>query len=86
VSLLTSYASQRLAYLVGEASVGAAVDLGSSLDTYARSTIQVLAEMGIAGAVLCALALIPAFLMRGRDERPHERLTTGEQPVVTSGD
>lgn len=86
VSLLTSYASQRLSYLVGEATGGGAIDLSGSLDTYARSTIQVLAEMGLAGAVICALALIPAFLMRGRDDRPHERLATGEQPVVTSGD
>ncbi len=64
VSALTTISLQRVNTL-------AAVELGSAVgdpslavETYARVTVQVLAELGLVGAVMCGLALIPALLLR----------------------
>ncbi len=66
VSLLTSLASQRLATLV-TGTLGATVDPRAAVEIYARLTVQVLTEVALVGAILCALALIPAWwLGRGR--------------------
>lgn len=64
ISILTAFASQRLGYLAGVELGAAANDPLAALTVYARLTVQVLAEMGIAGAVLCLLALIPALRLR----------------------
>ena len=66
IALLTAFASQRLGGLAA-AELGAnAGDPMAAFDVYVRLTIQVLSEMGLVGAVLCALGLIPALLLRGK--------------------
>jgi MFS family permease len=61
VSLLTTLSLQRVAYL-------AALELGPTVadptvfvEIYARITVQVLAELGLLGAVICVVAIIPAW-------------------------
>lgn len=66
VSLLTALASQRLSYLAFQALGAQSGDPFAAYDVYLRLTIQVLSEMGIAGALICGVALIPALMMRGR--------------------
>jgi MFS family permease len=61
VTLLTAFASQRLAVLAGEELGGLNLDPFAAIDVYARLTVQVLAEMGWAGAILAVLALVPAL-------------------------
>jgi len=47
--------------------LGATVDPRAAVEIYARLTVQVLTEVALVGAILCALALIPAWwLGRGR--------------------
>lgn len=68
VSSLTSFASQRLS-LLAAAELGADfIDPYAAVDVYARLTVQVLAEIALLGAILCAVALIPALLLRRRAE------------------
>ncbi|MBL8134624.1 MAG: MFS transporter [Anaerolineae bacterium] len=68
VSSLTSFASQRLS-LLAAAELGADfVDPYAAVDVYARLTVQVLAEIALLGAILCAIGLIPALLLRRRAE------------------
>ncbi len=64
VTGLTAFASQRLGMLASAALGQNAVDPLVAMDTYSRLTVQVLAEMGLLGAVICGVALIPALLMR----------------------
>ncbi len=64
ISLLTAFASQRLTYLAGIELGTAAGDPMAALETYARLTVRVLSEMGLAGAVLCALGMIPSLMLR----------------------
>ncbi len=65
VSALTAFASQRLALLAAAQLGQAAGDPMAALDVYARLTVQVLTEIGLLGAVICLVALVPAqFLKR----------------------
>lgn len=65
VSLLTALASARLSYLAGlELGALTGFDAAAAITIYSRLTVQVLAEMGLAGALLCAIGLIPAALLR----------------------
>jgi hypothetical protein len=67
VSSLTSFASQRLSLLIaGE--LGAEADPFAALDVIAGLTVQVLTEIALLGAVLCAIGIIPALLLRSRQE------------------
>ncbi|MBE2267157.1 MAG: MFS transporter [Anaerolinea sp.] len=68
VSALTAFASQRLATLAQAALGDAAADPMAALDVYSRLTVQVLTEIGLLGAVLCAVALIPAALLQRRKD------------------
>lgn len=68
VSLLTALASARLAYLAGLELGPAVIDPMQAVDVYARLTVQVLAEMGLGGALLSAVGVIPALLLQ-RDPR-----------------
>ena len=68
VSSLTTIALQRVNTLAAQAVGGTAVDPSQAVDTYARITVQVLGEMGLVGAVMCGLALIPALLLRREDD------------------
>jgi MFS family permease len=64
VSVLTAFASQRLALLASAELGGTVVDPYAAIDVYARLTVKVLTEIGLLGALICAVALIPAFLLR----------------------
>lgn len=66
IALLTAFASQRLIGLALAAFGGTLPDPNQAVLAYSRLTVQVLAEMGFFGAVLCVLGMLPAFLMRGR--------------------
>jgi MFS family permease len=67
VSLLTAFASQRLAALAAAALGQQAADPFAALDTYTRLTIQVLTEMALLGMIICLAALVPALLLRGSE-------------------
>ena len=67
VSALTTISLQRVNTLAAVELGSAAGDPSLAVETYARVTVQVLAELGLVGAVMCVLALIPALLLR-RDE------------------
>jgi MFS family permease len=63
VASLTPFALQRVT-LLAAAEIGAASGAPDPLqyvDVYARYTVRVMAEIGLLGAILCALALIPAW-------------------------
>ena len=64
VSALTTISLQRVNALAALEIGGGAVDPYQAVDTYARITVQVLGELGLVGAIMCALALIPAILLR----------------------
>ena len=64
VSILTAFASQRLALLAAAALGNNVVDPMAAIDVYAKLTVQVLTEIGLLGAVICAVALIPALLLK----------------------
>lgn len=70
VSLLTALASQRLSILAAGELAGLGGDPFAALDVYARLTVQVLTEISLLGALLCAAALIPALLLRKADYAP----------------
>ncbi len=69
VSALTAFASQRLASLASVALGAQVVDPSAAITVYADLTVKVLTEIGLLGAVICAVALLPAFLLQKRQER-----------------
>lgn len=66
VSLLTALASARLGYLVSLELGTQITDPFAALDIYAVKTVQVLSELGLLGAIICGVGLIPALLLRGQ--------------------
>ncbi len=64
VAGLTAFASERLAMLASAELGSTIADPAAAIDVYTRLTVQVLGEMGLLGAAICGLALIPALLMR----------------------
>jgi len=64
VSVLTAFASQRLALLASAELGSTVVDPYAAIDVYARLTVKVLTEIGLLGAIICAVALIPALMLR----------------------
>jgi MFS family permease len=75
IALLTAFASQRLIGLALAAFGGTMPDPNAAVLEYSRLTVQVLSEMGLFGALLCGLALLPSFLMRGREREGVRGLT-----------
>lgn len=63
VSTLTTLSLHRVSTLAVEALGGAGVDPMQAIETYANITVQVLAELGLVGALMCALACLPALLL-----------------------
>jgi MFS family permease len=86
VSLLTTLASRRLAFLASQALGANMADAVAAIDTYARLTIQVLAEIGWMGALICGAALVPALLLQGRDTHAAEMAAPGERLQRPAGD
>lgn len=66
VSSLTTFALQRVNYLVATQFGQASVDPGQYADTYARITVEVLGELGLIGAGVALLGLLPALLIYNR--------------------
>jgi MFS transporter, DHA2 family, triacylglyceride efflux pump len=64
VSALTAFASQRLATLAAAELGPNVIDPYAAMDVYAKLTAKVLAELGLLGALICAVALIPALWLR----------------------
>jgi MFS family permease len=67
VSALTTISLNRVNVLASQALGGVGVDPMQAVDVYANITVQVLADLGLIGAVVAGFALLPAFLLR-RDE------------------
>ncbi len=67
VSALTTISLNRVNALASQALGGVGVDPMQAVDVYANITVQVLADLGLIGAVVAGFALLPAFLLR-RDE------------------
>jgi MFS family permease len=85
VSSLTTLALQRVALLASAALGSTVADPQQALDVYAQITVQVLAELGLLGAVVCAIAVIPAAIgLRRLSQTPTARRE--EQPAITPGD
>jgi len=61
---LTSFALNRVNYLASEQLAGVAVNSEVYLRTYATIAAGVLAEIGLIGAVIAVLAMLPALLMK----------------------
>jgi MFS family permease len=70
ISALTTFALARLGYLVDQARLAFPVGLAAdqiqslSIQAYFRSSVQVITELLLAGALACALALLPVLLLR----------------------
>ncbi|GAB4311826.1 MAG: MFS transporter [Phototrophicales bacterium] len=64
VSSLTTFALNRVSYLASQQE-GSNVDiLNAAFDTFPAITVDVLAEFGLIGMVLCLLAILPAWFVR----------------------
>lgn len=90
VSSLTTLSLHRVTSLAAAELGEAAVDTVQYASTYARITVEVLAELGLLGAALCLVAIIPASLIRdpedddtGEGEREEAAV---EKPVLSPGD
>jgi len=66
ISALTTISLRRVNALAVE-QLGGPVDPFGAIDVYANITVKVLAELGLVGAVVCAIALVPALLLRRHD-------------------
>jgi MFS family permease len=77
VSSLTTFALNRVGDLVGQASAQFSPNLTPaeiqqlSVQAYFASGVQVIGEMLVIGAIVCALSIIPALFMRGSGKAAH---------------
>jgi MFS family permease len=90
VSSLTTFALHRVTTMAAQELGDAVFDTAAYADAYARITVEVLAEFGLLGAVLCGVAVIPALMVRDHDEvdagtaeRTYEQ---DAEPVASPGD
>lgn len=67
VSSLTTIALQRINYRAGLELGEVAFNSDVYLDTYASITVDVLGELGLVGAIVCGIALIPALIIHDHD-------------------
>jgi MFS family permease len=81
VSTLTAIALWRVNVLAEQQGISSVLDF-ATLDAYAQITGQVLAELGLIGAIMCGLALIPAAMMRDDQTLPAEADEKVEQAVM----
>lgn len=86
VSALTTLSLQRVNALAALQLGGQAVDPRAAVDAYSIITVQVLAELGLIGALVCGLALIPALLLRqdavGPQRQPDSPAGETARPVI----
>lgn len=67
VSALTTISLNRVNALVVAELAGAALDPMQAGEIYANITVEVLAELGLVGALMCGVAMLPALLLRRDD-------------------
>lgn len=85
VSSLTTISLNRVTQLAAAQLGAAGLDPLQYADTYARITVQVLGELGLLGAILCGVALIPAYFLRPDRPAQPEAISAAER-VTTPGD
>lgn len=83
VSSLTTIALQRINHRAGAELSAVAFNSDVYLDTYATITVDVLGEMGLIGAIVCGVALIPALMMYDHDEGTVQETISSEQIPIT---
>jgi MFS family permease len=83
ISSLTGLALQRVTFLASSALAGN-TDPQAAINLYAQVTVQVLAEIGLVGAVICILAMIPAVFGLRKDPAPG--VTTHQETNPLAGD
>ncbi len=83
VSSLTTLALQRVNVLASAALGTGVSDPQLAVDVYAQMTVQVLAEVGLLGAVICIIAMIPAALGLRRDQ---SQLLSDQRVEQVTGD
>jgi MFS family permease len=79
VSSLTTLSLHRVTYLASLQLGGVAIDPAQATEIYVQVTVEVLAELGLLGAIMCGLAMIPAYLLRPRGEGQQRREETAAQ-------
>ncbi|MCB9457947.1 MAG: MFS transporter [Anaerolineaceae bacterium] len=62
VSALTTLSLQRVSVLASAVLGPNVADPHEFVDVYARITVQVLSELGLVGAIVCGIGMIPAFI------------------------
>ncbi len=72
VSSLTTFGLYRVNQLAILAQRQPDFDTATFINVYAESTVQVLAEMGLIGAVVCGIALVPAVFLSRQVNIPSE--------------
>ncbi|MDZ4763367.1 MAG: MFS transporter [Chloroflexota bacterium] len=85
VALLSSLASARLAQLAGVELGPDLVDAYAAIDVYSRLVVQVLGEMGLIGALVCVVGLLPAMLLQTR-ARATDVTTVSDARARQTGD
>ena len=70
VSSLTTYGLFRVNHLAVLAQQNPSFDTSTFMNVYAESTVQVLGEMGLIGAVVCGLAIVPALFLARQVSEP----------------
>jgi len=72
VSSLTTYGLYRVNQLAILAQQTPDFDPATFINVYADSTVQVLAEMGLIGAIVCGIAIVPALFLSRQVDAPAE--------------
>ena len=92
VSTLSTFASRRVV-LLAEQETGAGLTLldEEAISEIARVTVEVLAEIGLLGAIVCLVAMIPAAFLRPDPSLPNaepvtKRAQAEDQPVLVRMD
>lgn len=85
VSALTTISLQRVNILAAAQLGGQVVDPTQAVEVYAGVTVQVLAELGLIGALVCAVALIPSLLLT-RDDSTIGEVQSGKAVSSVVGD
>ena len=81
VSALTTISLNRVNALVVAELAGAALDPMQAGEIYANITVEVLAELGLVGALMCGVAMLPALLLR-RDDPDLAEAESDNAPVA----
>jgi MFS family permease len=86
VASLTTLSLERIRLLALQVLGPQGGDPRQFVEVYARITVQVLGELGLLGAVICAIGLAAAFLGLRKPTTPAPLLQRDDARVVTPGD